>query len=131
MFAEMRTGSNFLEANLNALDGVSCLGELFNPHFIGKKSCLELHGYDIAARNADPEGFWAKLRAESAGLTGFRYFHDHEPRLFAPLIADRHCAKIVLIRNPLDSYVSWKIAQTTGQWKLTNAKNHKIGRAHV
>ena len=31
MFAEMRTGSNFLESNLNALDGVTCLGELFNP----------------------------------------------------------------------------------------------------
>ena len=31
MFAGMRTGSNFLEANLNALPGVSCLGEVFNP----------------------------------------------------------------------------------------------------
>lgn len=36
MFAEMRTGSNFLEANLNAMPGVTCHGEMFNPHFIGK-----------------------------------------------------------------------------------------------
>jgi len=35
VFAEMRTGSNFLEANLNAFDGVTCHGEAFNPHFIG------------------------------------------------------------------------------------------------
>ena len=35
VFAEMRTGSNFLEANINAFDGLSCLGEAFNPHFIG------------------------------------------------------------------------------------------------
>ncbi|MEL7131520.1 MAG: nodulation protein NodH, partial [Pseudomonadota bacterium] len=35
VFAEMRTGSNFLEANLNALDGLSCYGEAFNPGFIG------------------------------------------------------------------------------------------------
>ncbi|NBO20432.1 MAG: nodulation protein NodH, partial [Rhodobacteraceae bacterium] len=37
VFAEMRTGSNYLEANLNALSGVLCHGEAFNPHFIGKK----------------------------------------------------------------------------------------------
>ena len=35
VLAEMRTGSNFLEANLNALEGVTCHGEAFNPHFIG------------------------------------------------------------------------------------------------
>ena len=32
----MRTGSNLLEANLNALEGVTCHGEAFNPHFIGR-----------------------------------------------------------------------------------------------
>jgi len=31
VFAEMRTGSNFLEANLNAFDGLTCHGEAFNP----------------------------------------------------------------------------------------------------
>ncbi len=35
VFAEMRTGSNFLEANLNAFAGLTCHGEAFNPHFIG------------------------------------------------------------------------------------------------
>ena len=35
VFAEMRTGSNFLEANLNAIEGVTCHGGAFNPHFIG------------------------------------------------------------------------------------------------
>ena len=35
------------------------------------------------------------------------------------------CAKIVLTRNPVDSYVSRKIAQATGQWKLTNVKRRK------
>ena len=32
------------------------------------------------------------------------------------------CAKIILTRNPLESYVSLKIAQATGQWKLTNSR---------
>ena len=44
MFAGMRTGSNFLEANLNALPGVVCHGEVFNPHFIGKKDRTEYLG---------------------------------------------------------------------------------------
>ncbi len=35
VFAEMRTGSNFLEANLNAFEGISCHGEAFNPFFMG------------------------------------------------------------------------------------------------
>ena len=63
VFAEMRTGSNLLEANLNALPGVSCLGEMFNPHFIGKKDQTEAFGIDLAAREQDPR---ALLRVWSA-----------------------------------------------------------------
>jgi len=35
VFAEMRTGSNFLNANLNAIDAIACQGEGINPHFLG------------------------------------------------------------------------------------------------
>ena len=129
MFAEMRTGSNFLEANLNALDGVSCLGEVFNPHFIGKKDQAEMCGISLAAREQDPLALMRAIRAQTPGLTGFRYFHDHDPRVLPALLDDPACAKIVLTRNPAESYVSWKIAQATGQWKLTNAKNLKTGQA--
>ena len=128
MFAEMRTGSNFLEANLNALPGVRCHGELFNPYFIGKKEQLSLCGIGLAQRDADPEELLRRLRSESPGLWGFRYFHNHDPRVFEITCRDRGCAKIILTRNPLDSYVSWKIAQATGQWKLTNAKHLKTAR---
>ena len=54
MFAEMRTGSNFLEANLNAMPGLHCHGEVFNPHFIGKKDQTEYLGVDLATRDGDP-----------------------------------------------------------------------------
>ena len=130
MFAEMRTGSNFLEANLNALPGVTCHGELFNPHFIGKKDQLSLFDIDLAAREADPLALWRRVQAQTEGLAGFRYFHDHDPRMFDLVVNDRRCAKIVLTRNPVESYVSWKIARATGQWKLTNAKNLRTARIH-
>ena len=125
----MRTGSNFLEANLNALPGVSCLGEMFNPYFIGKKDQTEMFGMDLAARDEDPHALLRRLREQTPGLAGFRYFHDHDPRVLPDLLDDPACAKIVLTRNPVDSYVSWKIAQATGQWKLTNAKNLKTAQA--
>ncbi len=130
MFAEMRTGSNFLEANLNALPGVTCHGEAFNPHFIGKQNQDNLFGRTLADRDADPLGFLDRLRTETPGIAGFRYFNNHDPRIFDAVMADPHCAKIVLTRNPVESYVSWKIAQSTGQWKLTNPKKLRSAKAH-
>ncbi len=129
MFAEMRTGSNFLEANLNTLERVTCHGEVFNPHFIGKQAQFEAFGFDMAAREADPLALLANMRAGTDGLAGFRLFHDHDPRIIDAVIADPACAKIVLTRNPVESYVSWKIARETGQWKLTNPKNLKSAQA--
>ncbi len=129
MFAEMRTGSNFLESNLNALEGVTCYGELFNPHFIGKKDQTELFGVTLAQREADPMALVRAARAAAGGMAGFRWFHDHDPRVFDAVMANRACAKIVLTRNPVESYVSLKIAQATGQWKLTNPKNLKQAKA--
>ncbi|MEF3046027.1 sulfotransferase family 2 domain-containing protein [Pseudotabrizicola sp. L79] len=125
----MRTGSNFLEANLNAMQGVSCHGEVFNPYFIGQKDKTSFLGFSLADREADPMALVRAMRAAGDGLAGFRYFHDHDPRVFEPVLQDPQCAKIVLTRNPVESYVSWKIAQETGQWKLTNAKNLKTAQA--
>ncbi|MDP2739675.1 MAG: nodulation protein NodH [Pseudorhodobacter sp.] len=130
IFAAMRTGSNFLEANLNCLPGVTCHGEAFNPHFIGKKDQTALFGIDLAARAADPLALLARLRQRTDGLAGFRFFHDHDPRVFDAVMADPACAKIILTRNPIECYVSWKIAQETGQWKLTNASKLKTSRVH-
>ncbi len=129
MFAEMRTGSNFLEANLNALSGVTCHGEAFNPVFIGKKDQTEFLGVTLAQREEDPALLLRRMRECTPGLSGFRYFHDHDPRIFDLVMDDPRCAKIVLTRNPVESYVSLKIAQATGQWKLTNPKNLKQAKA--
>ncbi len=124
LLAEMRTGSNLLEANLNLLDGVSCHGEAFNPSFVGYPKIDEVLGVDREARERDPYALLQKIR-ESDDVGGFRFFHDHDPRILNTCIDDPQCAKIILTRNPLDSFVSWKIAQATGQWKLTNATHSK------
>ncbi|MBW4706836.1 nodulation protein NodH [Roseobacter sp. YSTF-M11] len=129
IFAEMRTGSNFLETNLNAIEGVSCHGEAFNPHFIGYPDRQELLGITLAERDRRPHELLDRLRSRGTNLSGFRYFHDHDPRVLDAILDDTNCAKTILTRNPAESYVSWKIARTTGQWKLTDVKRRKAARA--
>ena len=129
IFAEMRTGSNFLEANLNAFDGIDCHGEAFNPHFIGFPGREDLLGVTQAERDENPRRLLRAIRKQSGGIGGFRFFNDHDPRVLDHVLEDRRCAKIVLTRNPVDSYVSWKIAQQTGQWKLTNVTKRKDSKA--
>ncbi len=128
VFAEMRTGSNLLEANLNALPGVHSHGEVFNRYILGKKDRTELFGITMEDRNRDPRLLLRKLREETEGLPGFRFFHDHDLRILDYVLPDAACAKIILTRNPLESYVSWKIAQATDQWKLTNPKRLKTAK---
>ena len=125
VFAEMRTGSNFLETNINAFPGLSCHGEAFNPHFIGYPNRDDILGVTLEQRTADPARLLQAIRDEPGKLSGFRFFHDHDPRVLDDCLKDPRCAKIVLTRNPLDSYVSWKIAQATGQWKLTDVRRRK------
>ncbi|HKL45859.1 MAG TPA: nodulation protein NodH, partial [Roseovarius sp.] len=79
VFAEMRTGSNFLESNLNAFDGIECHGEAFNPHFIGYPKTTELLGLTQAERDEEPARLIGAIKGQSQGIGGFRFFHDHDP----------------------------------------------------
>lgn len=128
ILADMRTGSNYLEARLNAYPGLESHGELFNPVFIGREGRTDLFGTGLDGRDADPLGFLARVRGESAGLPGFRLFPGHAPRVLDACLSDRACAKIVLTRNPLDSYLSLKIARTTGQWWMDDASVRRAAR---
>lgn len=124
VFAEMRTGSNFLEANINSFAGLKCHGEAFNPHFIGYPNRADLLGITREIRDADPTRVITAIKTDAA-LGGFRFFNDHDPRVLDIVLPDPRCAKIILTRNPIESYVSWRIAAATGQWKLTNVKHAK------
>lgn len=128
IFAGMRTGSNFLEETLKAVPGVRLYGEAFNPHFIGSKDRYEMLGITLAARERDPDALLSAMAAAGDGLHGFRFFHDHDPRVLATVLRDRRCAKVILTRNPAESYVSRKIAAETGQWRLTDLTHARFAR---
>ncbi len=128
IFAEMRTGSNFLEANLNAIPGVKCHGEAFNPYFIGGEGKQEMLGVTIEQRGADPRSLLQAMKVQTPGLSGFRYFNDHDPRVFDIVVDDPAVAKVILTRNHLESFISWKIAMESDQWWLANTKHLKTVR---
>ncbi|MDO5703775.1 MAG: hypothetical protein Q4G49_01690 [Paracoccus sp. (in: a-proteobacteria)] len=122
IFAGMRTGSNLLEATLNRIRRVTCFGEAFNPYMMGWPDKDELQGITRAEREADPHLLLRKILDKPNHLPGFRYFPGHDPRVLDAIIADKSCAKVVLTRNPVDSYVSTRLAQATNQWKLNETE---------
>lgn len=123
--AEMRTGSNFLESALNALDGVSCHGELFNRNFIGYPGRHEAFGIDETTREADPGSLLRAMRDSGPGLHGFRWFPDHDRRVLPLVLADPAVAIVRLNRNAAEVWVSRQIARATGQWRLGDLKNRR------
>lgn len=125
--AGMRTGSNLLESALNSVDGVACHGEAFNGAFLGWPGRNELLGIDRKGREEDPSRLLSLIR-KAPGMNGFRYFGDHDPRVLPLVAEDARWAKIVLGRNPLDSYLSLKIARQTGQWKLGDLRGRRAAR---
>lgn len=127
LLADMRTGSNFLESNLNAFDGISCHGEAFNPHFIGYPKTGALLGTTLEARTRDPLALIDRIE-RAPGINGFRFFHDHDPRILDHVLGDPGWAKLALTRNPVHSYVSWKTAEATGQWKLAGGLRIKSSK---
>ena len=129
IFGAMRTGSNLLERSLNQFSNLHCHGELFNPAFIGKEGRSELHGISLHDRELDPSRLIdAITEADDTTIPGFRIFQDHDTRVTQLALKDPDCGRIILSRDPLDSYVSLKIARQTDQWMLGNIKKRKAAQ---
>jgi LPS sulfotransferase NodH len=123
ILGDMRTGSNLLEERLGAYQGLRCHGEVFNPLFAGHDGHRSLFGLSLDERDRDPMAMIARMIGAGDGTPGFRLFPGHDPRVLDHCLADPRCAKVVLARNPVDSYVSLKIARRTGQWWLGDARS--------
>lgn len=129
LLANMRTGSNLFEQNINLFNSFSCNGELFNPNFVGYPNQDKYCGMGVSDRDRDPTKLIRKMVSlTTEKLPGFRLFSDHDPRVLDYVLEDETCAKIVLTRNPLDSYISHAIARKTDQWKLTDLHKRKVAQ---
>ncbi|MEM7270609.1 MAG: sulfotransferase family 2 domain-containing protein [Pseudomonadota bacterium] len=127
IFGAMRTGSNLLEGLLAKYVGLAGAGELFNPQFIGKPNREEHLGVSLELRKHRPlDLIEAVIAAEGERIPGFRLFDGHDRRVLDHAAGDPACARILLTRNPIDSYISMAIARTTGQWMLRDPKARKF-----
>lgn len=129
IFAEMRTGSNFLESNLDLFPGLKTYGEAFNPYFMVRPGTETLFDMTVEDRNRSPVALFDRMKEGTKGIPGFRFFHDHDRRIFEHVIGDPACAKVVLTRNFVEAYVSRAIARETDQWALGNVKHARKAKA--
>ncbi len=131
MLGAMRSGSNLLEKFLNQYEGLVCHGELFHKSFIGVQGCQSFLGIKTEARNGDPQRLLDAVRAnDPSKITGFRFFQDHDERVLEAALKDRYCAKIVLTRDPIESFVSLQIALETQQWLVSDIAHRKEVQIH-
>lgn len=128
VLAAMRTGSNLLQSKLNAYKRIQCYGELFNPAFVNTPKSDSHLGITKSERDLAPLGLIDRLKESSLQLPGFRLFAGHNELVWDHVIQDHSCAKIVLTRNPLDSWVSLQIAKSTDQWRIGNISRRKSSK---
>ena len=129
IFGTMRSGSNLLEQSLNQFSGITCHGELFNPSFIGHSKSIDFLGLDFAEREKSPKSLIkAMINDAGEGIAGFRVFQDHDQRTALAALRDPQCAKIVLRRDALQSYISLEIARKTDQWLLHDSPDRRGGK---
>ncbi|MEM7423919.1 MAG: nodulation protein NodH, partial [Pseudomonadota bacterium] len=125
----MRTGSNLLEKTIERFGDTACYGEAFNPGFISGPRKQDVLGWSVRERDADPTGFLESIITETPYLVpGFRIFDEHDRAVLEQVLADPRCRRIVLRRDPVESYVSLEIARLTGQWMLREPRNRMTAR---
>lgn len=126
MLGAMRSGSNLLEKYLNQYPGLVCHGELFHQSFIGTQGCQSYLGIDLTTRDENPQRLLEAIgEADPDKITGYRLFQDHDRRVIKSALQDPLCAKVVLTREPIASFVSLQIALKTQQW-LVSDPAHRI-----
>ncbi|MEM9716174.1 MAG: hypothetical protein AAF826_06605 [Pseudomonadota bacterium] len=120
LLGAMRTGSNLFDEIIRLCPVTDSLGELFNPGFVGKaKINWEAEPDLLKARDADPIAFLNEtVPVDPSVLNGFRLFVDHDHRVLDHVLRDENCAKIVLRRDHLDTFISQEIAFGTDQWRI-------------
>ena len=129
VFGSMRSGSNLLEKYLNQYEGLVCHGELFETAFVGKLGMQEYLGVTRKMRDKNPEVLLDAIRkADPDKTVGFRFFQTHNPQIMVDVLDDPRCAKIILTRDPVESFVSLEIARKTNQWLISDPAHRKEAR---
>ena len=132
ILTQARSGSYHLADQLNSAPDIACFGEIFKENALElPKPQLELLGLtnrDMVARDANPMGLLNRLRksVEHDGtLFGFKDFLHNLNRvdLAGKIGHSKNWQKIILLRNPLERYISRRRAADTGVFVVKAGQN--------
>jgi LPS sulfotransferase NodH len=113
-----RTGSYLLVDLLNQFSDIVCHGEVFKQtHMEMNNFALQRLSYTVAERDAYPITFIGSIFSLTPNrITGFKVFESHNAVARQYILENSNIRKIILTRNPLDSYISLLRAKQTGEW---------------
>lgn len=126
-----RSGSQLLENLLSQFPDFVCFGEIFLKNQPRVPELFPgLLGWTREQKNAAPLEFLEELKSSHPGkLPGFRLLYGAlRPGVLEQVAQDTDCSKIVLRRNPLESYVSHQITQITNQHRLLDPALRKSAK---
>lgn len=126
ILAGPRTGSNFLLSALGQYDDITSLVALFNKPEIkmgagaglpdGLRDVLLAEDV-LEQRDPDPIAFWHRLcDLTETPIVGFKFFPNHDERILDWALDNAQLKKIILRRNPLQSFTSISFAKRDGIW---------------
>ena len=104
----MRTGSNLLESKPDMFVDLETFGEAFNPSFIGSPKTRRIIDVQLEECIQNPMLLLEKFEQQFDTISEFRYFHDHDLRVLLSCLLHPHCGLIILMHNPVESYISRK-----------------------
>ncbi len=125
IFSFPRTRSNLLCNHLDSHPNIICHYEVFHQDEVyvvgGYDRVLGLASpTDTAARDADPLDLAGCLyQADLSGRAkaiGFKMFPEHNADVRRALAKDSSVLKILLTRDPIYAFTSWKIALADDEW---------------
>lgn len=116
-----RTGSYLLTDLLDQQPGIVCHEEVFKSIRVElRDQCLQAMGVDredTERRDAAPEAFAEEVfTATQAEVVGFKIFPPHNPALLEQLLDDPSVRTVLLLRNPIQVYISLLNARQSGKW---------------
>lgn len=139
ILTQARSGSYHLAALLNSAPDIACFGEIFKENALElPKPQLELLGLtnrDMALRDADGMALLTRLRKpiEAEGqIFGFKdfLFNLRRAKIFGKIAHSAGWKKVVLLRNPIERYVSRIRAAETGIFVVRQGEAHASERLH-
>lgn len=119
ILCQARTGSNLLADLLNQFDDIRCLGEIFKRRSVGLPGDLRCRmGMTWRERDLYPLTYMNRLFGLlDEPIVGFRMFPRHNRFMLSYVSEAVEIKKVVLQRNPVDSFISFKHAISTNQWR--------------